>query len=46
MGSYHPGSYRCSWYLVARAYKSIIMQKIIDADGGNFCDRRKQPRGE
>jgi hypothetical protein len=28
------------------AYKSIIMQKIIDADGGNYYDRRKRARGE
>ena len=28
------------------AYKSVVMQKIIDADGGNYYDRRKQPRSE
>jgi len=28
------------------AYKSIIMQKIIDADGGNWYDRRKRSRDE
>ena len=27
------------------AYKSVIMQKIIDADGGNFYDRRRPAEG-
>ena len=28
------------------AYKSVIMQKIIDADGGNWYDRRKGDKGK
>ena len=28
------------------AYKSVVMQKIIDAEGGNYYDRRKRSLGE